>query len=251
MTLKTLPPLLQSLLLLKNSLQDKEQFSSHLNHFEKQVRNGQFRRRIVVLLVTDLTMLICFGALFPPLAVIIALSVLKDVFSIRLALGRYCEIMTAVQDENLKEHMVKMKESMDEEMLNAGAGIWNGVWYGIIMGTWIWGFVLFDTMASVEGIGKGLWVLIWMTVGPFLINYLSQVNMKLRNLNDSEAGKDRKMDYPTNDFDHHNGEDAHKKIGVLPAVTNNPILYRDSHIEMVSGTSITETISGECSDLVE
>jgi hypothetical protein len=104
-------------------------------------------------------MLICFGALFPPLAVIIALSVLKDVMSIRLALGRYCEIMEAVQDGSLKEQMVKVRESMDEEMLKAGAGIWNGVWYGLVMGTWIWGFVLFDTMASTEGAHKG-WVLI-------------------------------------------------------------------------------------------
>jgi hypothetical protein len=57
---------------------------------------------------SDLTMLICFGALVPPLAVIIALSIL----SIRLALGRYCEIMEAVQDESLKEQMVKVRESI-------------------------------------------------------------------------------------------------------------------------------------------
>jgi hypothetical protein len=114
-------------------------------------------------------MLICFGALFPPLAVIIALSALKDVMSIRLALGRYCEIMEAVQDESLKEQMVKVRKSMDEEMLKAGAGIWNGVWYGMVMSTWIWGFVLFDTMASVEGVEKGFVVLIGIVCCPFII----------------------------------------------------------------------------------
>jgi hypothetical protein len=46
--------------------------------------------------------------------------------------------------------MVKVRESMDEEILKAGAGIWNGVWYGIVISTWIWGFVLFDTMSSVD-----------------------------------------------------------------------------------------------------
>jgi hypothetical protein len=123
-------------------------------------------------------MLICFGGLFPPLAVIIALSVLKDVMSIRLALGRYCEIMEAVQDESLKEQMVKVRESMDEEMLKAGAGIWNGVWYGMVMGTWIWGFVLFDTMASVEGGGKGLCMLVVMILCPFIIYLLYKVYAK-------------------------------------------------------------------------
>jgi hypothetical protein len=117
-------------------------------------------------------MLICFGSLFPPLAVIITLSVLKDVMSTRLALGRYCEIMEAVQDESLKEQMVNVKESMDEEMLKAVAGIWNGMWYGIVISTWIWGFVLFDTMASAEGMGKGLSVLIGMVVSLFIIRFI-------------------------------------------------------------------------------
>jgi hypothetical protein len=66
-------------------------------------------------------------------------SILKDVMSIRLA----WEIMGAVQDGSLKEQMVKVRESMDEEMLKAGAGIWDGVWHGMVISTWIWGFVLF------------------------------------------------------------------------------------------------------------
>jgi hypothetical protein len=98
--------------------------------------------------------------------------------SIRLALGRYCEIMEAVQDESLKEQMVKVRESMDEEMLKAGAGIWNGVWYGMVISTWIWGFVLFDTMASVEGVGKGLVLLIGMIVCPFVLFVIFSFFMK-------------------------------------------------------------------------
>jgi hypothetical protein len=39
------------------------------------------------------------------------------------------------------------------------------------MGTWIWAFVLFDTMASVEGVWKGLGVLIAMNVCPFIVYY--------------------------------------------------------------------------------
>jgi Leucine-rich repeat (LRR) protein len=167
--LKALPTFWKNIVFLSNSMQDIEKFSERLIEFEKQIMNGAVRRRTVVLLVTDLTMLICFGALFPPLAVIIGLSVLKDVMSIRLALGRYCEIMEAVQDESLKNQMVKVREYMDEEMLKAGAGIWNGVWYGMVITTWIWGFVLFDTMASVEGVENGVFVMSGMLVSPFII----------------------------------------------------------------------------------
>jgi hypothetical protein len=166
--MKMLQPQWKSLLLLKHSLEDHALFTNNLQAFEEQVSDRYWRRRIIALMVTDISMLICFGALFPPLAVIIALSILKDMMSIRLALGRYCEIMEAVQDESLKEQMVKVRESMDEEILKAGAGIWNGVWYGMVMSTWIWGFVLFDTMASVEGVEKGLCVLIGMVATPYI-----------------------------------------------------------------------------------
>jgi Leucine-rich repeat (LRR) protein len=149
-------------------------FQEQLQAFSnKQVLNGMFRRQIVSLLVTDLTMLICFGALFPPLSVVITFSVLKDVVSIKLALGRYCEIMESpVLDERLKEQMIKVRESIYKEMLKAGLGIWSGVLYGMLVGAWIWGFVLFDTMASVEGVATGLYVLIGMTISPFFILYV-------------------------------------------------------------------------------
>jgi hypothetical protein len=170
--LRFLPPIWQTIVVLETSKEKIDEVQDQLQLWINHIRSGMFRRRVAVLLVTDLGVLICFGALFPPLAVVIALSVLKDVMSIRLALGRYCEIMEAVQDEGLKEQMVQVRESMDEEMLKAGAGIWNGVWYGMVMGTWIWGFVLFDTMASVEGVDKGLCMLIVMIMCPLVVYFV-------------------------------------------------------------------------------
>jgi hypothetical protein len=87
----------------------------------------------------------------------------------RRALGRYSQIMEAANEERIKVQMMQLKESMDEEILKAGIGIWNGVLYGMVMGTWIWGFVLFDTMASVGGVEKGLYVFMFMIACPFLL----------------------------------------------------------------------------------
>jgi hypothetical protein len=213
---KAPPTLWQNVLLLTNVIHDREAFTNRLNYFEKQIKKGVIRRLIVVLLVTDLTMLICFGSLFPPLAVIIALSVLKDVMSIKLALGRYCEIMEAVQDESLKEQMVKVKEAMDEEMLRAVAGIWNGMWYGMVISTWIWGFVLFDTMASVEGVEKGLCVLIGMIVSPFIIRIVLQLAARLN----------AKFTIQSTALQGNNDANL--------TTTMNPIFNEDRHIEMVN-----------------
>jgi hypothetical protein len=131
--------------------------------------------------------LICFGALFPPLALVITLSIVKDVMSIRLCLGRYHSIIEAIKDtanteshsednkENeisLKERMLKLRNSMNEEIGKAGVEIWNGVWYGVILASGIWAFVLFDTLASKVGVYQGLWVLLVMAMCPFAFNRL-------------------------------------------------------------------------------
>jgi hypothetical protein len=170
-----LPSFWRLIVELETSIDDKDRFLHYWNWWEVNVQSGMFRRRLVINFTTDMSILMGFGALFPPSAVVIAFSILKDVMSIKLALGRFCKIMEAVQDESLKEQMVKVKKNMDSEMLKAGAAIGNGVWHGIVMGTWVWGFVLFDTLASTEGVGKGLVVMIGMWLCPFILYYAIRI----------------------------------------------------------------------------
>jgi Leucine-rich repeat (LRR) protein len=205
----------RTLLHLDNSKDSREMFVAYLKLFETYIKKGGLRQDIIIPCVIDLTMLICFGALFPPLAVIIALSILKDVMSIRLALGRYCEIMDVVEDESLIDHMVKVKQSMDEEMLKAGQGIWNGVWLGMVMGTWIWGFVLFDTMASTGGVGKGLCMVIGIVCCPLVIRYFLDVAIVLQ---------------------HH----------IKQSIVRGEISESESRIDSLQGLSIKETHFTEC-----
>jgi hypothetical protein len=175
---RLIPPLWQTVAVLqmsKSNSKHHEDSLGQLTFFESLLKNGIFRKRLVTIFTVDIAMLICFGALFPPLAVIIALSILKDVMSMRMALGRYGEIMETMQDDHLKEQMTKLRASIDGEILNAGTGIWDGVWYGMVMGTWIWAFILFDTMMATQGVDKGLGMLIGMIVSPFLLHYLLQM----------------------------------------------------------------------------
>jgi hypothetical protein len=102
---------------------------------------------------------------------VIVFSVLKDIMNMRLALGRYQGIMDAVSsDAEVKEQMLKLREQVHEEMLTAGVEIWNGLWYGLMVSSWIWAFVLFDTLSSSVGVREGLWVLIVMIVSPFVLH---------------------------------------------------------------------------------
>jgi hypothetical protein len=170
-----LPPLWRMAVRMRDSIDDPKKLETQLQWWKSLLESGMFRRRVTVTIGIDISMLICFGGLFPPLAVIIALSILKDVMSIRLALGRYCEIMEAVQDDSLKEQMVKVRESMDEEMLKAGAVIWNGLWYGMVVSSLIWGYILYDTMGSTKGLEKGLCMLIAMILCPYILFNILQI----------------------------------------------------------------------------
>jgi hypothetical protein len=163
-----LSPLWQGLLFLELSIKEPLQFKQNLVSLEKYIEKGIFRRCWAVLLVTDLSMLICFGVLFPPLAVVIAVSVIKDVLSVRLALMKFCNIMELVEDEATKAHMEELKAALDQEIISAENEIWSGVRYAIVMISWIWAFVLFDTLASSDGVFAGLWVLMLMNACPFI-----------------------------------------------------------------------------------
>jgi hypothetical protein len=164
-----LSPFSQSLLYLDITIDQPEKFQQHLLFLQDYVQKGIFRRRWTVLLVTDIAILICFGVLFPPLAVVIAVSVIKDVMNVRLSLGKYCSIMERVQDENVKRQMMGFKLCLDGEIVQAGEEMWNGIWYGMLMASLIWAFVLFDTLASSVGVIEGLWGLVIITALPVII----------------------------------------------------------------------------------
>jgi hypothetical protein len=163
-----LSPLLQALLYLEIFIEETELFQQQLSLLQQYIEKGIFRRRWAVLLVTDLSMLICFGVLFPPLAVVIAVSVIKDVLTVRLALIKYCKIIEIVQDEDLKNQMKTLKSAIDSQIVLAQSEIWGGVRYAIVMISWIWAFVLFDTLASSDGVLAGLCVLMLMNACPFI-----------------------------------------------------------------------------------
>jgi hypothetical protein len=64
--------------------------------------------------------------------------------------------------------MIMLKERIHSEILQAGVEIWKGVWYGLILCSWIWAFVLFDTLASSVGVKEGIWVFIVMILSPLV-----------------------------------------------------------------------------------
>jgi hypothetical protein len=121
-------------------------------------------------------MLICFGAIFPPLALVIGVSVVKDLRNLKLVLGRYLTLEkiknkeSKMEDSAVMDRMMKLMDRIVEEILKTAREIWSGLWYGMVIASWIWAFVLFDTLSASVGVIPGLWVLVVMSIAPWLVN---------------------------------------------------------------------------------
>jgi hypothetical protein len=169
-----LPPLWRMLLRIELSLNSglsncSIEFRSHLNTFKNYITSGEFRRRFESMLVTDLSLLVCFGIVFPPIAIVVAISIFKDIINLKLVLGRYYFLSDQVQDPELKEIMSTIGAAINDEMTIAAKEIWKGLQYGLILSTWIWAFILFDTLAASIGLIPGLCILLIMIFSPFIL----------------------------------------------------------------------------------
>ncbi len=101
--------------------------------------------------------MIGFGVLFPPLAVVIAISIWKELLDLRVALGRWQAIIEATQDPSLKERLLVLSVGIDNEWARCEKQIVDGVGYGLFLSTLIWAFVLLDTSeGSTYGICMSL-----------------------------------------------------------------------------------------------
>jgi hypothetical protein len=134
------------------------------------VTNGRFCRRLLMRLLMDFALLLALAPLFPPLAFIATFSILKDVLEVHLGL-LHVKKCAAVCDSMLKERIQSIYNQIYKEANDAFQGLFalHGIKYTIIIATWIWAFVLFDTVSPFLGILKSLWIVLLIVLFPILV----------------------------------------------------------------------------------
>ena len=190
-----LPPLWRSF-----DQNDETAMEQYVVNMEANLQRS-FRQRFISTMVADLSLLIGFGAMFPPLALLIALSIVKDVYHARFGMGRLARI--SISNYKWKDRLLKIRHSIQRDYLVSNSIITRGVWCGLCISSVIWAFVLFDVLSSSVGSINSVWIVILMVVSPFLIYYAA---LKLRhrgeNKNDLIRSKgaehDSKLDSAAN-----------------------------------------------------
>ena len=124
-------------------------------------------------IICTLGIFLTFGALFPPLGVALAVSILATVRNFKANVSRL--IVSATERHNSKVLEQIQAECSSEKSLTM---LRNSVWMLVTISCWFYTLFLFDTLGDSVGFNKAYWVLIVMPLMPLVMYIMYRVACK-------------------------------------------------------------------------
>lgn len=137
-----------------------------LNEEELKVQPDRYFpvNQMLVVLINLLGMLLTFGAVFPPLAVALAFTLVAVTVFAKLKLGRFlCNAIT--------KRRLNYVDLIEAECQRAGAVtvLYRSAWILIVISCFFYTFFIFDTLGDAVGFTGAFWVLIVLPLVPAAI----------------------------------------------------------------------------------
>jgi hypothetical protein len=155
---------------------------------QKTLDKGWFRaERSIIYIATDMAIMLTFGTMFPPLALVGCISILVYTIFLQLALGRLYTLSKLDRD-NFQSYVENIREE------------WKGMSKLIISAFHtmrplvliFWSFFLFDTLGDSYGTTKAAWIFLIMALIPFTIVLLNALVRRWRKYCE-DRDRERKM----------------------------------------------------------
>ena len=120
--------------------------------------------QMLVIHIYYLGMLLTFGAMFPPLAVTLALTIVVSGYVSKVKAGRF---LLLAAERNLPQYA----DILDAECQGVGSVdvLERAKWMLITVSYWFYTLFLFDTLGDAMGFKQAYWLLIFMPVVPLAI----------------------------------------------------------------------------------
>jgi len=120
--------------------------------------------QLLLSLITYLGVLLTFGAVFPPLAVALLLTLYSVLYTTKAKLGRF---LTSALDLNQTQYI----HTVENECKSSGVDtiVKRSVWMLITASCWFYTLFLFDTLGDAVGFGGAYWVLIVVPLRPLVL----------------------------------------------------------------------------------
>ena len=118
----------------------------------------------VIAQLTYLCLLMTFGAVFPPLAVALAVTMIGTATFTRLKVGR---LLTHAQSQKFAGY----EAIVEAECANVASSsmLLRSMWFIVHLSAAFYALFLFDTLGDVEGFGGAYWVLIVIPMLPAVV----------------------------------------------------------------------------------
>eukprot|EP01040_Poterioochromonas_malhamensis_P010101 gene10101-10980_t len=146
----------------------EEREKINLTFFNKR----QFINRdyIVLPIISEFTVFITFGAIFPPLAIVVCYTICITTLFIQTIIGRVVVI------SRTQSAMKKYLSKMNEECRNFRRLFLQSIPLISILASFFWGFFLFDILGDSDSssVSTTVWIFIMMGFAP-IISYVAEV----------------------------------------------------------------------------
>lgn len=146
------------------------------HHSMKLGRLLPSRKDIIVRTVNDVALFVTYGVLFPPLAVIIVLSMVVDVWQL---FERWQGVLSVVEIAATGSHgqeVLSMLRSLSEDFGRFERSIFPALRRLSFLAALFWSFTLLDTLGGTQGALQAAWIAVVMSSAPvwlFVLRWLS------------------------------------------------------------------------------
>ena len=118
----------------------------------------------IISLVTYLGILLSFGVVFPPLAVVMCVTMLSVAWQAKITVGRFLCVTRELR-------LYKFEEIIEQECMGAATvmKLRQSVALIVVCSCWFYALFLFDTLGNAQGLARAYWVLIVMPLLPLCL----------------------------------------------------------------------------------
>jgi hypothetical protein len=158
------------------------------------------RQRIVIPFVTDFAVFCSFGVLFPPLAIVIAISMLKDLILWRMVISRF---VLTFEDLLLQQNTINNNNSLSQPICMSAVQVLLAKFHHILqrlglqlkdiaiaylqsirmvvlLSAGFWAFAIFDMLGSASSLVVTITMVCLLITSPYWIVALIQLSLFLR-----------------------------------------------------------------------
>jgi Leucine-rich repeat (LRR) protein len=135
------------------------------------------RKTFTVRMISDLTVLLTFGLLFPPLAVVLTFSMIVEITMLEYGIGRISQL--AALDTRTQSQLHSVLRFLNDTFDGFGDGIWKFFPFLVVFCSIFWSFSFFDTLGDQVGATHVVWVFPIVICFPIIVETIILTTLKL------------------------------------------------------------------------